>query len=83
MQIDISDCTGTKIGENICRTSTSNDPGPCDAEKTSFVHVSKTGNVFTYSICLTAGKDYKYIKNGLESDLLNSNNTSMIYPRSS
>ena len=90
-----STCTATnKIGDYICRTSTSNTAGSCGVTGTtpkdttySFVHVKKDGNVFTYSICLTAGmKDSatanKYIDptNGTETNLLNSNNTTMILP---
>ena len=82
----VSGCTTTnKIGDNICRLNSNNSAGTCNDGVKSFVHVSKEGNVFTYSICLTAGSGKKYINvtEGTETKLLNSNDTTMIYPRSS
>lgn len=84
-----SNCSTTaeprEVGDNICRTNTTG-ATDCSAGADSFVRVSKgSNNVYTYSICLTAGTGNKYINvtEGTETKLLNSNDTTMIYPRSS
>ena len=68
----------TQIGTmGIYRAATA---GTCSKANMSFVKVTKsngTSNMFTYSICLTAGDNY-YIKDGSETALLNSNDNSMI-----
>ena len=76
----VSSCTGTKIGDNVCRVSTE-----CTAGSKSFVRVSKNAsNVYTYSICLlTSGSksilfDDDATKNSTETNLLDNNNNSMI-----
>ena len=70
---------GTKIGESVCRLTTSNTS--CTATTTaSFVRVTQSGTTFTYNICLAAGSGNKRIDvtDGSETNLLNSNNNSMI-----
>ena len=55
--------------------------GSCTASSVSYVQVdydTSTGN-FKYSICLTAGQGYSYIKNGELEKLLDNNDFSMIY----
>ena len=51
----------------------------CSASVRSFVTITKDSdtNVYTYSICLTAGTGNKFI-NGTEDELLDSNNTAVI-----
>ena len=53
----------------------------CSDKVNSYVTISKdsTTNVYSYSVCLTAGEGYKYIE-GTENELLDSNNTAVIKP---
>ena len=74
----------TKIGDNICRITTAANTN-CNASANSFVRVTESNNVYTYSICLITGSGYKSIvtstddkTNSTEANLLDSNNNSMI-----
>ncbi len=84
-KIDVSATTtanlraATAIGNmGIYRDDTSTDT-TCGVGLRSYVTVKKdsTNNVYTYSICLTAGAGQKYIE-GTETELLDSNNTAVI-----
>ena len=72
------DCTGkTKIGDVICKISDTTTTSCAKGQK-SFVRVSQNGTTYSYSICLTNTGNYKYIKLGSETDLLDNNNETMI-----
>ena len=73
-----------KIGDNICRISADANTN-CNASANSFVRVTESNNVYTYSICLITESGYKSIvtssddkTNSTEANLLDSNNNSMI-----
>ena len=71
---DISNCND-RIGNYICKSQTKL---LCYDEAPSFVRVTNNNGSYIYSICLTVGKGNKYIDNGLERELLDYNNFSMI-----
>ena len=73
---NLDDCSD-KIGDHICKLSQAQSCSASDTLK-SFVHVAKSGDVFTYEICLNAGAGHSYINMGSETALLNNNDNSMI-----
>ena len=70
---------GKLIGSHICRLSAAKADSACTIGVTeSYVTVYKTGDIREVKICLTAGSPNPYIKNGVEADLLKSDNNDMI-----
>ena len=68
------------IGDAICKVNYK----ACSSSATSFVRVSKASdNNYSYSICLTAGEDNRYIDLVSEEELLDTGNSDMIKDSSS